>query len=377
MCKKDAFLKLEAKGGLKRACSPFINKINSRLKNEKPALVTEDYVVASTWLPPIPSKSFNRLLLAEIQMALGRYTPETVSFEITRNCKCKCAHCLISGGDGDLDTATVKKIIDEALDMGAFIITFTEGDPMLREDIYELIEYVGKERAVVNLYTPGTEMTPEAARKLKDAGLYNLLVSIYSTDPKDHDAIRCLDGAFEKAISAMKMGLEADLLVTMCTHVSPKNIHELNDLYELATSLGVHEFSLWESVPKRIDDLIVTEEQRKDILSMYNTVNSTPTGPRIFANTYFEGQMLGCMAAQRWLHVCVEGSVKPCPYIPFSYGNVQSESLKNIWQRMRKSSHYKGERYRCQMHDPDFLQLVHSIPVDKTPPYDFKLLEKV
>jgi uncharacterized radical SAM superfamily Fe-S cluster-containing enzyme len=49
--------------------------------------------------------------------------------------------------------------------MGAFIITFTEGDPMLREDIFELIEYVDKERAIVNMYTPGTEMTPKAAQK--------------------------------------------------------------------------------------------------------------------------------------------------------------------------------------------------------------------
>lgn len=374
--KNDDFLKLEAKGGLKRACAPFINNINARLKEEKPVLLTEDYVIASTWLPPIPSKVFNRLLLAEIQVALGRYVPETVSFEITRNCKCKCSHCLISGGEGDLDTDTVKRIIDEALDMGTFIITFTEGDPMLRPDIYELIKYVSKERAIVNIYTPGTEMTPETAKKLKEAGVHNLLISIYSTNPQKHDAIRCLDGAFEKAISAMKMGLDAGLLVTMCTHVSPKNIDELDDLYNLATSLGVHEFSLWEGAPKKIDDLIISEEQRKDILDMYYRINSTPYGPRIFANSYFEGQMLGCLAAQRWMHVCVEGSVKPCPYIPFSYGNVQNEPLHKIWERMRKSSHYKGERYRCQMHDPAFLKLVNSIPQDQKPPYDIRLLEK-
>jgi MoaA/NifB/PqqE/SkfB family radical SAM enzyme len=39
---------------------------------------------------------------------------------------------------------------------------------MLREDIFELIEYVDKERAIVNMYTPGTEMTPKAAKKLKE-----------------------------------------------------------------------------------------------------------------------------------------------------------------------------------------------------------------
>lgn len=374
--KSDAFIKLEAKGGLKRACTPFLDMINSRLKDEKPALVTEDYIVASTWLPPIPSKVFNRLLLAEVQTALGRYVPETVSFEITRKCKCQCAHCVISGGEGELDTSTVKKVIDEALDMGAFIITFTEGDPMLREDIFELIEYVDKERAIVNMYTPGTEMTQEAAKKLKEAGLYNLLISIYSTDPKKHDEVRRLDGAFEKATSAIKMGLEAGLLVTMCTHVSPKNIDNIPEMYEMASSLGVHEFSLWESIPKKPEDLIISDLQRKYILDFYQRINSTKGGPRIFANTYFEGRMLGCMAGQRWIHLCVEGSVKPCPYIPFSYGNVREESLKTIWKRIRKSSHYRGERYSCKMHDPEFLGLVRSIPESESAPYDFRLLEK-
>lgn len=374
--KSDAFIKLEAKGGLKRACTPFLDMINSRLKDEKPALVTEDYIVASTWLPPIPSKVFNRLLLAEVQTALGRYVPETVSFEITRKCKCQCAHCVISGGEGELDTSTVKKVIDEALDMGAFIITFTEGDPMLREDIFELIEYVDKERAIVNMYTPGTEMTPKAAKKLKEAGLYNLLISIYSTDPKKHDEVRRLDGAFEKATSAIKMGLEAGLLVTMCTHVSPKNIDNIPEMYEMASSLGVHEFSLWESIPKKPEDLIISDLQRKYILDFYQRINSTKGGPRIFANTYFEGRMLGCMAGQRWIHLCVEGSVKPCPYIPFSYGNVREESLKTIWKRIRKSSHYRGERYSCKMHDPAFLGLVRSIPESESAPYDFRLLEQ-
>ena len=374
--KNEEYLKFEAKGGLKRACTPFLDMINSRLKDEKPALVTEDYIVASTWLPPIPSKVFNRLLLAEIQTALGRYVPETVSFEITRKCKCQCAHCVISGGEGELDTSSVKKVIDEALDMGAFVITFTEGDPMLREDIFELIEYVDKERAIVNMYTPGTEMTPEAARRLKEAGLYNLLISIYSTEPRKHDDVRRLEGAFEKATSAIRMGLEAGLLVTMCTHVSPRNIDELPAMYEMATSLGVHEFSLWESIPKKAEDPILSDLQRKEILDMYQRINSSKGGPRIFANTYFEGRMLGCMAGQRWLHLCVEGSVKPCPYIPFSYGNIREESLKTIWKRIRKSSYYRGERYTCKMHEPTFLEMVWSIPPDESAPYDFRLLEK-
>ncbi|MDK2913042.1 MAG: hypothetical protein PWR29_1999 [Methanolobus sp.] len=375
MNKKDDFVQLKATGGLQKACTPFLSRINERLKEERPALVTKDHVVASTWLPPIPSKAFKRLLMAETQIALGRYIPETVSFEVTRHCKCKCEHCVVSGGEGDLDIDTIKRAIDGVLDMGAMVIVFTEGDPMLREEIYELIEYVDKERAIVNMYTPGTDMTPENARRLKEAGLHNLLVSLYSTNSAKHDAVRRLEGAFEMATNAMRMGLEAGLLVTMATHVSPKNIEELPAMYELARQLGVHEFSLWESVPKKQGDAIITGDHRRRVLDMYYRINSTGKGPRIFANSYFEGKMLGCMAGQRWLHVCVDGSVKPCPYIPFSYGNITENSIKDIWDAIRRDKTFRGQRSTCLMQERQYLELVDRIPEGASKPYDRKLLD--
>ncbi|MCG7853685.1 MAG: radical SAM protein [Methanosarcinaceae archaeon] len=367
----NGVLQLEASGHLRAVCVPFLNKINVPLKDEKPALVYEDKVIASTWLPPIPSKVFNRLLFAETQIALGKYVPETVSFEVTRECKCNCEHCVVSGGEGDMDVASIKRAIDEALDMGTVIITFTEGDPLLRKEIFELIDYVDKDRAIVNMYTPGTDMTPENARKLKEAGLHNLLISIYSTDPKQHDSVRRLDGAYEMATAAIKMGLDAGLLVTMCTHVSSKNINELPEMYELASQLGVHEFSLWESIPKKPGDPVLSDDDRKVILDMYHRINSTPGGPRMFSNTYFEGEMLGCMAGQRWMHVCVEGSIKPCPYIPFGFGNIEDEPLKTIWSRIRKYPHFKCERHSCLMQEPEFLQLMNHIPENAALPFNF------
>jgi MoaA/NifB/PqqE/SkfB family radical SAM enzyme len=369
MDKKADFVHLKAHGPLRKACAPFLKRINERLKEEKPAFVDDDKIIASTWLPPIPSKAFNRLLLAETQIALGRYIPETVSFEITRNCKCNCEHCVVSGGEGDLDIETIKRTIDDVLDMGAIVIVFTEGDPMLRENIYELIDYVDKERAIVNMYTPGTEMTPENARRLKESGLHNLLVSIYSTESEKHDAVRRLDGAFEMATNAMKMGLEAGLLVTMATHVSPKNIDELPAMYELARDIGVHEFSLWESVPKRKDDAIISDDDRQKVLEMHHRINSTKGGPRIFSNTYFEGEMLGCMAGQRWMLVCVDGLVKACPYIPLHYGNIQDSSIKDVWTKIRKDKHFRGQRSTCLMQEPEYLQLVEMIPEEASKPY--------
>ena len=337
---------LLARGAISVLVQPALNRINQRLAEEKPALVRENDIVASTWLPPIPSGPFKRLVLSEAKIAIGRFVPQTVSIEVTRACGCACDHCLIKEGEGELSADEIKRIVDEALDLGASIVTFTEGDPLLRDDIFDLIRHVDPERAVVNIFTPGLEMTPEMARKLKDAGLYNILIGVYSTDPVVHDRIRGVPGAHEKAIDAIKMALDADLLVTMSTHVKGDGVSEIFDLYDLATELGVHEFSIWEGIPKSQSERLTTID-RETILRFYKKVNRTPGGPRVFASTYFEGQMLGCMAGRRWLHVGVDGNVRACPYIGDVVGDVRERSLKDIWTDIRSSGEFDAFRSDC------------------------------
>ena len=122
-------VKLTAQGTLKSACIPVLKKMNSRLQEEKPALVQEDSFIPSAWLPPIPGPAFKRLIFAEVQIALGKYIPETVTIEITRQNSSRYPPGAVAD---ELDTDTIKRVIDEALDLGTLIISFTENDPLLR-----------------------------------------------------------------------------------------------------------------------------------------------------------------------------------------------------------------------------------------------------
>lgn len=362
-------VKLTAKGALKPACSPILKKMNSRLQEEKPALIKEDSFIPSAWLPPIPGPVFKRLIFAEVQIALGKYIPETVTIEITRQNSSRYPPGTVAD---ELDTDTIKRVIDEALDLGTLIISFTENDPLLREEVLELIEYVDKKRAIVNCSTWGTDFSKETALRLKEAGLHSLMVGVYSTDPKKHDAVRKSEGSYERAISTIKLALEAGLLVVMTTHASPSNMKELPALYALASELGVHEFSVWESMPKRRGESVITDRDRRTILEMYHRINSAPEGPRMFSNTYFEGQMMGAMAGRRWMHVTVDGDVKPSPYPPFRFGNVKEVPLKEIWQRIRSYPYFQRQKNISPMHDPEFMDLVEKIPEEAQLPYPFE-----
>ncbi|HEY3363331.1 MAG TPA: radical SAM protein, partial [Methanosarcina sp.] len=362
-------LELTASGTLKTAFSPILKMINSRLREEKPALILEDRVIASAWLPPIPSPVFKRLIFAEIQIALGKSIPETVSIELTRQNSLRYQPGKVAD---ELDVDTIERIIDEALELGTLIISFTENDPLLRDEVFDLIKYVDKKRAIVNCSTWGTGFSRETALRLKEAGLHSLMVGIYSTDPEKHDAARKSEGAYERAISAIKLALESGLTVVMTTHASPSNIQELPALYSLASEFGVHEFSVWEAMPISRNEPVITDEDRKSILEMYHRINSSPEGPRIFANTYFEGQMLGAMEGRRWMHITADGDVKAGPYPPFSFGNIKKESLKEAWQKIRSYSYFQKHKSLSPMHDPEFLEFVDRIPADARLPYPFE-----
>jgi MoaA/NifB/PqqE/SkfB family radical SAM enzyme len=341
---------LEARGALALMVQPILKNINQRLAEEKPALIREKDMVATTWLPPIPSGPFRRLLLNEARMALGRPVPQTVSIEVTRSCKASCDHCLIKEGEGELAKENIFRVIDQALEMGACIITFTEGDPLLRDDIFELIRYVDPEKAVVNLFTPGLELTLLKAEQLRESGLYNLLIGVYSADSEYHDQVRGLPGAHAKAVEAIKVALQAGLMVTMTTHIKSGQVDKIPELYQFATELEVQELSIWEGLPKSPEEQL-TQIEREKILTLYKKINSTPGGPRLFASTYFEGQMLGCMAGRRWLHVGVDGTVRACPYLQGNYGNVLESSLQEIWKAVRASGKFNEFVCSCPAQD--------------------------
>lgn len=365
-------INLSAGGFLKFAARPFLSVANQHLATEKPAMVTGSAVYPSTWLPPIPSPVFKRLVKDEVGIGFGKYVPETVSIEVTRKFNANAERYAEKNRTGHVDfdnpflsadppAELIKKAIDEALNMGAVVITFTEGDPLLNENIVEYVRYVDKSKAVVMAYTWGLDFDSEKAKQLKEAGLQTLLVSIYSVDPAVHDQKRGIPGAYDMAVAAVQIGLEAGLMVTMATHLDGAKVGEMEGLWKLAGELGVHEFSIWESVPTLEGERRMNDTERKVINDFYRKVNAVDDGtPRIFSNTIFEGEMFGAMAGRRWLHVTTEGEMQPDPYIPLSYGNLNDVPMKTAWKRMRKEPALREKRETHVLYDPIYLQKVRE-----------------
>lgn len=106
-----------------------------------------------------------------------------ISWNTTNKCNLKCSHCYRDSGkesQGELTTEEAKKLIDEIAKANFKIMIFSGGEPLMREDIFELISHADKAGLRPVLGTNGTLITIEMAQKLKDSGISAIGISLDS-----------------------------------------------------------------------------------------------------------------------------------------------------------------------------------------------------
>lgn len=194
----------------------------------------------------------------------------TAYFGVTNKCNLKCRFCYASPHystetvPGDLENT--KKILDRAKEINVENMIITGGEPLLREDVFDVLSYAGKVIPNVVLTTNGTLLDEAAAEQLKNSGVDVVSISIESSTKKIHDELRG-EGTFEKSMKAIenlkKAGFDRESLNITAT-LNRKNIHELHTFRQFADQLGVKmNFSLYQTVGrgKINDQLAFTEEQ--------------------------------------------------------------------------------------------------------------------
>lgn len=350
-------VRLRPEGPLAPLAGPVIDRINNLFADEKPISSGPDRFIFSTWIPPAPSPAFDRMLSAQVGALTRRRVPDQFSIAVTRACPNNCIHCSAPVRHGEiLDSETIRRAIGEALNMGSYLITFDGGETMLREDLPELVSSVD-ESAIATAFSSGYRLTPDLARKLRQAGLYAVRISIDSPVEAEHDRVRGRKGAFQDALSGARAAMDAGLLVDLFMVTSPHNIDQLEDAFSLACDLGAHELSLYEIVAvgrwaSHEDEVLDAEDVQR--LERFHKEKNRGEGPRVTALPYLLGpEMFGCFAGRRWIHVDAAGEALPCAYMPISFGNIKTKSLRDIWRDMSRYKWFTG-RCSCQMRDPKF-----------------------
>ena len=188
-------------------------------------------------------------------------SPFIVIWEITRACDLACRHCRAEAIDWrdprELSTQEGLDLISDVSSMGTQIMVLTGGDPIKRDDIFDLIRH-GSELGLRMATIPAaTDMlTPELVKELKAAGLSQMALSLDGHNAEIHDTFRGVQGAFDITMKGAEYARDAGMPFQINTTFSKYNFEHFDEIAELVKSLGVVFWEVFFLVPMGRGELL-------------------------------------------------------------------------------------------------------------------------
>ncbi len=179
------------------------------------------------------------------QLKTGLDAPICLTWELTYACNLECVHCLSSSGRRDpreLTTDEAKAVLDELHDLQVFYINIGGGEPMIRRDFFELVEYSIGKGIGVKFSTNGAFIDADKARRLAAMDYLDIQISLDGTDAVTNDAVRG-DGSYATAIRAMDHLRDAGFVerngpFKISVVVTRHNVDQLDEFKALADAYG-------------------------------------------------------------------------------------------------------------------------------------------
>jgi MoaA/NifB/PqqE/SkfB family radical SAM enzyme len=326
--------------------------------------------IYTLYVPPIPSPMHMRHTENFVRRWLYRTRiPLAVTVAVTDKCQCKCIHCSAANhtrSTSSLSLEDLQRVIRESVDAGVTNVTFTGGEPLLREDLEEAISAVPLNKAVSLVFTNGLGLTAERARRLKSAGLWGVQVSLDSPNPEEHDEMRGWTGCFEAVKNGIRAAKEAGLFVGLSTYATNAFVQEsrLGKMAALGASWGVHELTVFDAIPsgrlQGCEEVLLTPSSRACLLEearklrrIYRTRMHVITQSWTNSRSGF-ARYIGCLAGHYQFHISAGGDFRPCDFTPLSIGNIRRDSVADLWKKITSHPAYRRHSQECRMQCPSF-----------------------
>ncbi len=286
--------------------------------------------------------------------------------------------------EDELETEKCFNIIDELCKFSSPILILTGGEPLYRDDIFDIARYGAGKGLRIALATNGTLVNESVARQIKESGIKRVSVSLDGANHKTHDAFRIIPGSFESAFNGIKNLQKEGIEVQMNTTIARHNETEVKDILELALNNNIKALHIFMLVPvgcgvQIADSQMLDKQKYEDILSWFydKTIElrgrielKATCAPHFFRIMHKrakdEGITItprthgmaaatkGCLAGSGVMFISRKGVVQPCGYLPVKAGDVTKESLSGIWNssevflNLRDTGLLKGKCGICE-----------------------------
>lgn len=281
-------------------------------------------------------------------------------WEVTGACNLRCIHCHAASGKpapDELTTDEGKRLIDALARVDEFrMLVYSGGEPLVRPDLFELLEH-SKQAGFINVIaTNGTLIDDEVAQRLREAGVAGAAVSLDSSLAAVHNRIRANPTAFERALAGMEAIKRAGILLQVNTTAMEYNFAQLTELIDLADSYDSGIMLMYQLVPvgrgthiaRAALDLQANEtlltylaEKQPQIATIVEPVAGPQYWPYLLERQGMTSKLAlrlaeqvfhGCAAGRGFVYIKANGEVWPCPFVELSAGTVRQQPFDEIWR---------------------------------------------
>lgn len=281
-----------------------------------------------------------------------RYLPKSllIQWHITEKCNLSCSHCYQETREQkELSYKELLSILEQIRTLKShwhipIALTLTGGEPLLRPDLFSLLEEIHGEFPLAIL-TNGTIMTKEIAKRLRKLNPRFVQVSIEGTK-KTHDTIRG-EGSFTKACRGITVLKKAGVRTLISFTASKKNYKEFPSVVSLGVKLKVD--SVWadrlipEGSGKDMEKEILSTEEFDEFLSLMNKwrliakfnplTRTKVTMNRALQFLKRKGRMYHCSAGDSLITIGADGTLFPCRRMPIPVGNILATPLMELYHQ--------------------------------------------
>lgn len=330
------------------------------------------------------------MLAADFSLA-----PFTIAWEVTRACAFSCVHCRANAqhqrDPDELSTQEAFTLIDRFKEFGSPILVFTGGDPMMRRDLFDLIDCATQSGLRCSL-TPTATALPTAGRlaQAREAGIRRIALSLDAPTPAVHDAFRQVPGSWQRTIDILNHARAVGLSAQVNTTVSTYNLRLLPDMVPFIEQVNAVQWSVFFLVPTgraQLDRMISPQEHEAVFHWLYDLsqksafdikVTAAPMYRRVAiqrrksenhgAAVTFQGAGFqyadglnrptrGVSDGNGFLFISHVGEIYPSGFLPLSAGNVRRDDVVDVYRHsqlftdLRDVNKIKGKCSLCEFRD--------------------------
>lgn len=274
-----------------------------------------------------------------------KHIPFFASIELTSRCNLRCKFCYLEHSQHDeLSTEEIKSYLDQLSSLGSLFLCLTGGEPLLRQDFWDIAHHAHSLGFALNLKTNGTLIDKKTADRLARLNLYRVDISLLGATPKVHDGITQVKGSLEKTISGVRLLRERDINVFLMSTIVKENLCELNDMKELVERMGAQMATTPLVYPRNDSGQEPLQHRLNDQeLAVYYRQTLAPD-LRILPCAEIKKDFLICQAGRTDISINSQGRVYPCLAFPWEAGDLRKESLQSILENSERLSFFRSLR---------------------------------